>query len=165
MLESDSKPTLILAVGNPSRGDDALAPRLLELISADINEQTVELLTDFQLQIEHALDLVGRQRVLFIDAAVNCEQAFAFSEQQAASDYAHTSHIMSPAAIMAVFRSITAQSPPPCFLLNIQGQSFELGDSLSEAAEQNLEAARLFMLTAVETADVEGWRCLIEQSK
>jgi hydrogenase maturation protease len=62
---------LVLAVGNPSRGDDALGPALLErLRDAGVDAAgDVELLTDFQLQIEHALDLQGRQAVLFVDAA------------------------------------------------------------------------------------------------
>lgn len=64
-------PLLVLAVGNPSRGDDALGPRLLDALhaaGADLDGQ-VELLGDFQLQIEHVLDLRGRRAVLFVDAA------------------------------------------------------------------------------------------------
>ena len=67
---------LIFAYGNPSRGDDALGPLLLERLQA-LNLPHVETLTDFQLQVEHAYDLQGRERVLFIDASVSCTAPYA----------------------------------------------------------------------------------------
>ena len=36
------------------------------------NGDGVELLEDYQLQVEHTLDLVGRERVLFVDASGGC---------------------------------------------------------------------------------------------
>jgi hypothetical protein len=53
-------PLLVLAVGNPSRGDDALGPALLDALAALAAQGAdrlgdIELLSDFQLQIEHAL--------------------------------------------------------------------------------------------------------------
>ncbi len=53
-------PTLVFACGNPSRGDDALGPELLRVLEqscASGELSGIELLTDFQLQVEHALDL------------------------------------------------------------------------------------------------------------
>ncbi|MCC7218819.1 MAG: hydrogenase maturation protease, partial [Burkholderiales bacterium] len=60
-------PFLVIGIGNPSRGDDALGPLLVERIEA-MDLPGVECLTDFQLQVEHALDLVGREQVVFVDA-------------------------------------------------------------------------------------------------
>ncbi|NBS18146.1 MAG: Ni/Fe hydrogenase, partial [Gammaproteobacteria bacterium] len=63
---------LILGVGNPSRGDDALGPLLIEQLETLLSQEEraaaggIELLTDFQLQIEHALDLLNRSLVLFV---------------------------------------------------------------------------------------------------
>ena len=51
------KPILIFGYGNLSRGDDALGPLLLEYIEDHCDLSTIELLVDFQLQIEHALDI------------------------------------------------------------------------------------------------------------
>ena len=71
-------PILVLTCGNPSRGDDALGSALHELLVAhkratgDLCE--VEVLTDFQLQIEHAVDLAGRDCVSFADASVSCDE-------------------------------------------------------------------------------------------
>jgi len=54
-------PILIFAYGNPSRGDDALGPMIFELLEKNKQQSSelskVDLLTDYQLQIEHAIDL------------------------------------------------------------------------------------------------------------
>lgn len=63
-------PILIIGIGNPSRGDDALGPLAIERLEA-LDLAGVELLTDFQLQVEYALDLAGRRRVIFVDASVS----------------------------------------------------------------------------------------------
>ena len=63
-------PLLVFGWGNLSRGDDALGPLCVERLRATVAQAAnIEYLDDYQLQIEHALDLVGRQRVLFVDAA------------------------------------------------------------------------------------------------
>ena len=57
---------------------------LLDRLEALQSGRYVELLTDFQLQVEHAADMVGRELVLFIDASVSCPPPYAFSRLVAA---------------------------------------------------------------------------------
>lgn len=132
-------PLLIFAYGNPSRGDDALGPLLLERL-ATLNLPGVELLTDFQLQVEHALDLQGRERVLFIDASVSCPPPCLFTRLQPQQDASYTSHAMSPAALLQACLDLNG-SAPPAWLLAVRGESFELGEGLSAGARRNLEQA------------------------
>jgi hydrogenase maturation protease len=149
---------LIFAWGNPSRGDDALGPLLLEGIEAALPAHPewgeVMLLTDFQLQPEHALDLEGCERVLFIDASVSCAAPYAFSRLAPACDDSYTTHAMSPAALLQVFRQITGREPPPAYLLTLRGISFELGEPLSGAAQAHLAAARGF----IDELFAAGWQ-------
>lgn len=152
------KPVLLFGYGNLSRGDDALGPLLLEYVESHFDLTNIDLLTDFQLQIEHALDLENRQLVLFIDASVACQKAFDFTELEPAMDASYTTHAMSPAAVLAVYQSIKKRPPPPCFLLGIKGQSFELGERLSASAETNLVAACKFVQTLLGSAACEEWR-------
>ncbi len=74
---------LVVGVGNPSRGDDALGPAFVEragaALAAEVARGELELLTDFQLQVEHALDLQGRARVVFVDASVSAAAPFAYA--------------------------------------------------------------------------------------
>ena len=133
-------PVLVLAVGNPSRGDDALGPVLAERLEAAAFPG-VEVLTDFQLQVEHALDLVGRERVVVIDAGAGTPPPFEWREVRPAPDFLHTSHALSPEAVLATYVRVRGEPPPESWVLCVRGESFELGEPLSVAAAAHLEAA------------------------
>ncbi|MDD1620702.1 MAG: hydrogenase maturation protease [Methylococcaceae bacterium] len=158
-----TKPILVLGYGNPSRGDDALGPLLLDFVDRQFDLARIDLLTDFQLQIEYALDLQGRELVLFVDASVACSEAFDFAELQPARDNSYTSHAMSPAAVLQVYQSITGQFPPPSFLLSIQGLSFELGAGLSDEAADNLQQACQFAGRLLSHSAADAWRQALSQ--
>lgn len=139
-------PTLVFAWGNPSRGDDALGPAFLDaverLLPAHPEWGPVDLLTDFQLQVEHALDLEGRSRVLFVDASADPAHApFVATPITPARDSSFTSHALSPQGVMQVYQDLKGQAPPPCTLLAIAGREFELGRPPSAAALAHLDAA------------------------
>ena len=138
-------PLLVFAWGNLSRGDDALGPLLVERLRALCDERglagQIDFLDDYQLQIEHALDLLGRQRVLFVDASVNCAAPFEVTALQPLQDASFTTHAMSPQALMQVFCDLYGQAPPPCTLLAIRGTQFELGEPPGSEALAHLAAA------------------------
>lgn len=150
--------TLVFAYGNLSRGDDALGPLVAEAIEKNASLTEVDVLTDFQLQIEHALDLEGRELVLFIDASVACEQVFALTRLLPEKDNSYTTHAMSPAAVLAVYESVVHQQPPPCFLLSIQALEFELGTELTEQARDHLKQATVFAEHLLLNADLNYWQ-------
>jgi len=153
------KPILVFGYGNPSRGDDALGPLLIEHVGqrSRLFAADVEVLGDFQLQIEHALDLEHRKLVLFVDASVADGDGFDFIELKPVRDDSYTSHAMSPAAVLSVYQTIKKQSPPPCFLLSIKGEQFELGEDLSASARSNLLRACQFVELLLETPDYAAW--------
>ncbi len=138
-------PTLVFGWGNPSRGDDALGPLFIEhfekLAALHPEWGAVECLTDFQLQVEHALDLQARRRVLFVDASLDAPTPCSLEPIAAARDASFTTHAMSPQAVLRVFADIEDAVPPPAWLLAIRGERFELGEDLTEAAQQSLKAA------------------------
>ena len=153
-----TKQILLLACGNLSRGDDALGPLLLEYVGAHCDLSRIELLNDYQLQIEHALDLENRKLVLFVDASVSCAGPFELTELEPLLDSTHTTHAMSPAAVMAVYRTVKKRPPPPCFLLAIKGESFELGEGLSGDAGNHLQQACRYALSLLSNPDPAAWR-------
>ncbi len=152
------KPVLLFGYGNLSRGDDALGPLLLDYVENNVNLEDIEILTDFQLQIEHALDLENRELVLFVDASVACAREFDFKEITSTRDASYTTHAMSPSAVLDVYQEIKKQRPPPCFLLSISGESFELGEGLSANAKDHLYRACRFTDRLLQTLDVKTWR-------
>jgi hydrogenase maturation protease len=161
MLAASVNPVLVFTWGNPSRGDDGLGPALFELLE----EQQlagrlpgVDLLTDYQLQVEHALDLQGRERVLFVDASVSARAPYELYPLRAEHDASFTTHAMSPAAVLAVYEQINRQVPPPAFLLSIRGYAFGLGEELSSRGRANLLDSHALvrnLLTATPAADWE----------
>ncbi len=150
-----NEPLLIFAYGNPSRGDDALGPLLIEKLQI-LNLEGIEILTDFQLQVEHAYDLQGRERVLFIDASVSCEAPYTFSRLFAQKDPSYTTHVMSPMAVMHVYQELYGD-PPPSYLLQVRGESFELGASLSPQAEVNLQSSLDLLRRLCSESNLQEW--------
>ena len=106
-----SAPVLLIGIGNPSRGDDAIGPLAIERLEG-LDLPDTELLTDFQLQVEHALDLVGRDEVIFIDAAVTGPEPFRFEPVTPARDASACIHAISPAAVLDAFRRVSAATLP-----------------------------------------------------
>lgn len=150
---------LVFGYGNPSRGDDALGPLFLEALQERLASSpmgNIEFLQDFQLQIEHALDLAGRDRVLFVDAHAGCPPPYRFERLSPHRDESYTTHAMSPQALLEVYRRLNRSGPPPCYLLSIRGERFGLGEVLSRAAESNLQCALRFAETLIgETASMD----------
>jgi len=154
---------VVIAVGNRSRGDDAIGPLLLDrlqdwLASGDRGAD-IELIEDFQLQIEHALDLAGRRLVLFIDAGTGTAAPYRLLATEAAAPSAsHSSHALAPAAVLGVYRQITGANPPPAFVLCVRGHRFELGEDLSQPARAHVEAAWRQLVDLCEKPDVGHWQ-------
>ena len=157
-------PVLILACGNPSRGDDALGPLLLERLQNWLDRAGLaagfDLIGDFQFQIEHALDLVGRQLVLFIDAGEQSTAPFIFRQARAAAgrDLANPgTHALSPEAVLAVLAHINHAAPPPAFVLCVRAECFALGAGLSPAASSHAECAFKLLQALCRVAKLEAW--------
>jgi hydrogenase maturation protease len=146
-LEGDlvaPKPVLVFACGNPSRGDDALGPALLERLAQGQAKGAFagcDLLTDFQLQVEHALDLVGRKHVIFVDAAASGPEPCALTPVAAETALTYSTHSMSPGGVLRILSQIHPGLPPDTWLLAIRGYVFDLGQPLSAQAQANLDAA------------------------
>ncbi len=154
-------PVVVLAVGNPSRGDDALGPRLLARLETWLVAQgragEVELIEDFQLNIEHALDLQGRRLALFIDAGSGTPAPYTFTRLHAAAGLGSSTHALEPGAVLKVFEQTCPGPAPACFVLCVRGERFELGEGLSPAAEGHAEAAWGLLAELMARAELAAW--------
>jgi hydrogenase maturation protease len=148
---------VVFGWGNDARGDDGLGPMLLDRVgrAALPDVTTIE---DFQLQIEHALDLDGANLALFLDAGRDTPDPYAFTEIAARRDASHTTHALSPEALLDVYRRSLGREPPPAFVLCVRGESFELGESLTDQARERLEAASEFLMRLMRERTPEAWR-------
>ena len=152
----------VLCYGNPSRGDDALAPLVYEQLT-ELFEDRVDLLliNDFQLQIEHIVDLQQAELVLFVDAHISCAAPFEFTALPISDQLSHTSHALAPTDLLGFYQQSLRIQPPPAYILAIKGESFELGESLTENARQNLHQAQRFIFQLLTDYQLSTWDSLI----
>lgn len=138
-------PILILACGNPSRGDDAIGPLLAEKLAAWLQKiglaGQIEVICDLQFNIEHAADLEGRSHVLFIDAACDLATPCEHSDLSPRRDESISTHATSPAGLLWVAESILTLPPPHAKVLRVSARHFELGEGLSPHARRAMAAA------------------------
>jgi hydrogenase maturation protease len=152
---------VIFGWGNVSRGDDGIGPLLLSRIGQS-GWDGVTLIEDYQLQLEHALDLEGAELALFIDAGKDTPAPFSFQEIFSKQGMTHTSHALAPESVLAVFSKVTGKTPPPAFLLCVRGENFELGAGLSAEGAARLEQASDFLQRLRQAPEAESWRALSE---
>ena len=117
----------------------------------------VDVLTDFQLQIEHVIDLENRERVIFVDASVSARAPFEFYRIQADRDDSYTTHAMSPQALLAVYEKVNKQAAPTAFMLSVRGYEFGLGLDLSDEAGVNLDEAVGFIKQCLAENSSKNW--------
>ena len=159
-------PLVIFAVGNPSRGDDAIGPLLCARLAGWLDSTglagEVELVEDFQLNIEHVLDLPGRQFALFIDAGARSPAPFTFRRIVAVPGLAHSTHALPPESVLQVYRQTEGCAAPPAFVLCVRGEEFELGAALSAAAENHADAAFALLQKLCSRLELGFWAGLSE---
>jgi len=136
-----SASTLIIGIGNPARGDDALGYEFIKRINKIKNTGNFDTLCEFQLQIEHCLDLAKYKKVLFVDANAAIQEPFTFAKITPVKNQSYTSHALSPQALLFVYEDSLQRKPPPGFLLAIRAYEFNLGQELSTMAANNLQLA------------------------
>lgn len=147
-------PWLVIAIGNASRGDDALGPLVAaRLRKAGWCERAgVEIREGFQLQVEDVLELEGRAGVLFVDAAIVDDEAPVECrplEPAAATAATAFTHALAPAVLLALFARVLGRPGPPAWQLALPARSFALGAPLSAVGAtrlaQGFEAAQAWL--------------------
>ncbi len=161
-------PVLVFAIGNESRGDDALGPMLLRELDAWLIANNLadefELMEEFQLQVEHSLDMKDRKLVLFIDAGIDTPSPFSFYRATAGNEPVLYSHALSPEALLQVAQRLHG-TIPETFVLCIRGETFQLGEVPSSRALNNLAAALAFSRQLMSTPHAVLWNRAVSQNK
>lgn len=141
---------LIMSIGNRSRGDDGVAPRLLERLVNGFPQQnmpTMKLIAEevYQLQPEHIYDLQSADRVLLMDAARDLPEPFVLSRVSPSRSPTIGSHSLSPESLLGLYRELFQTEPPPCLLLSIQADDFGFTEALSPGATAAMHACEAFL--------------------
>ena len=132
-----SRRGLVLGYGNPGRGDDGLAIRLVEALEVPAG---VDVEAAFQPGIEHAAAVADHDWVLFVDAAADARAPFEVRKVEPLPNAAFSTHVVDLGSILVIAAESFGRRTP-AWLLAIRGYDFGLAEELSAGAVRNLDAA------------------------
>ena len=143
-MNRNSSPVLLIGYGNPCRQDDGLGPAVAAAMEAAAIPG-LEVDSDYQLQVEDAHAMAGREVVIFADADVACPEPFSFRPVEPGEAMSFSTHSVSPAALVGLAHDLFG-SRVRAYLLGIRGYEFEMyEEKLTDKAAANLEAALGFL--------------------
>jgi hydrogenase maturation protease len=127
---------LILAIGNPLRGDDGIAPRAALDLAARTDAERLEVVTCHQLTPELAERVAAAQRVIFVDASVALPPGAVQSAAIRADGHpcAAFSHHATPSLLLSYSQTLFGKCPE-AFQVSIGGESFEYSEAFSTAVQ------------------------------
>ena len=146
MAASPEPALTVIAWGNESRGDDGIGPVLARRIE-NLGNAGIDIVEDFQLNIEHVMDLRENVPVLFIDASAAIEPGYRVERLVPRRDDSITTHSVSPQALLALYEQTLGRPAPDAYLLHVCGRSFELGDALCDATVRSVDLAWDYLST------------------
>ncbi len=134
---------IVYGFGNPGRQDDGLGPNFIARLES---LQVPGIITDsnYQLNVEDALEISAFKVAVFVDASVNVEEPFSFYEIEPSSEITFTTHSMSPQSVLALCKDLY-KSEVKAYILEIRGYGWEFQEGLTLEAEKNCEKALNFL--------------------
>lgn len=138
--------TLVLACGNPLRGDDGVGPAAADAIRS-WQVPGVKVVTVHQFTPELIDELIPVARVLFIDAAIStAEGPFDSCLLEPKRSRRFFGHFETPANLLALLYELEGRTPE-AWLVTISAYTFDHGDTLSEHAAARLPLALAWIRT------------------
>ena len=140
----ERKNILVYGYGNPGRQDDGLGPALAEKIGA-LNIPGVVTDSNYQLNVEDALEITKSRAVFFADASVDCGEPFVFGEVFPSNSIRFTTHTILPDSLMAICNELYGVNVP-AYILAIRGYSWKFNEPMTGKAESNMQEAFAFIV-------------------
>lgn len=142
------KTTIVIGYGNELLSDDAIGPRVANLINL-WHLSNVQALAVHQLTPELAANLANVNLAIFVDASLNSELQNVQVEPILPNESRMIiGHSIKPTYLLALTKSLYSYSPP-AWLITVPGVNFELGDCLSPIAEQGISIALIKIINII----------------
>ncbi|HNW89381.1 MAG TPA: hydrogenase maturation protease [Bacteroidales bacterium] len=142
------KKILIYGYGNAGRQDDGLGERFVELMDEWIAKENIQnLFTDcnYQLNIEDAATISEYDTVIFVDASVADIEDYKLEKVEPNdATIEFTMHAVSVSYVLDLCQKIYHKQPET-HVLHIKAYEFEFVEQLTSKAEENLNAAFIFL--------------------
>lgn len=155
--------TLVIGYGSPIRGDDALGPLVADRLEEEQLPGEVEVMSRHILTAELVADLMDKDRVIFLDAAVEGEPGEVRCRRLRpdASAVSTMAHFLDPRELLAWCETLYGRTPET-FLVSACGADFGYANyrlsAVGEgAAERMLDWVRRLVSRPVTTDDAIPW--------
>ncbi|MBI3795038.1 MAG: hypothetical protein HY280_09980 [Nitrospinae bacterium] len=124
--------------------DDGLGPAFASRMEC-LNITGLSIESDYQLVVEHALEISKFETAIFADASLNSPPPFTFEEIIKTPSGKFNGHSLAPEEVLH-FAKTMFSAKTRGFLLGIRGYEFNgFGEKLSDEAEKNLNEAVAFL--------------------
>lgn len=128
---------LVVGYGNLLRGDDAVGPRVVELLAAGGHLPGARIESRHQLTPELAEDIAASRLVVLVDAASDGRPGDVQVRPVVRRDGRLASHAIDTTAIVDLASRLYGRAPP-VVLVSVSAEQFEPGTELSPALEASL---------------------------
>jgi hydrogenase maturation protease len=134
---------LIYGYGNPGRQDDGLGNHFVEMAKEWAAEQGLKNImfdSNYQLNIEDAAEITGKDIVIFVDASLEEIDDFVLDEITPDAKVEFSMHAVSASYVVHLCKEIYPECPA-AWLLHIKGYEWEFREGLTEQALDNCQKA------------------------
>ncbi len=125
--------TLVIGYGNTLRGDDGAGVRAAERVAARLPD--VDCLCVHELQPELAERIGHYDTVFFLDATLQSDR-LQQSTLAPHPDAQYDSHILSPAALLSLSKTVYQRLPRKALLIEIPASKCDFSEQLSTGTEE-----------------------------
>ncbi len=129
----------IVAIGNTLRSDDGLGVYISNYITG-LCIQGLHIYQVQQLQLELIEEFMDFETIIFVDASLATEGVLFEQVDPGARSAQPDSHQMNPAMLCALLEKLYPAGRS-LYLCSIQGQNFEMGETISDKAKENAAKA------------------------
>ncbi len=152
-------PALLLACGNPLRGDDGLGNWLAAKAQEQFASAQLEVLSSRQFTPEMAEPISTADTVIFLDCSATSEPGrISLHPVEAATRPARImTHHMSPESLLWMSQELYGRVPRVAYLITVGGESFKMEERLSDAVRGAAPAVLHMVAEMVRATKVQHW--------
>ena len=134
---------LVIASGNPLRGDDGVGWHVAEALRQEPRTFGLAVKTVQQLTPELADEISQAEIVIFVDAAESQQQGSVavVPLEQSPQSTAPFTHSLTPAALLSLARELYGKAPDKAFLVTVGASELDLSEELSAPVARGVAGA------------------------
>lgn len=152
-------PALLLACGNPLRGDDGFGGWVASKAQQQFVGSQLEVVASRQFTPEMAEPISTADTVIFVDCSATSEPGhISLHPVEATTKPARLmTHHMSPESLLWMSHELYGRTPRVAYVITVGGDSFKMEERLSDAVRQAAPAVLRIVEKIVHAAKVERW--------